>query len=248
MSKATIAIILLFLGIASANARDKVMHIAVASNFAPTLEKLSELFTKETGHPIIITKGSTGTLYTQIIQGAPFDIFLSADASRAQKLEEDKVAIRNSRFTYAVGRLALWYPSGQRSVSESVLNDKNIKHIAIANPSLAPYGLAAKETLTQMGLWADKQSLLLMGNNVSQTFHFITNGNNTAGFVSLSQLLKQQIPESQYWIVPDIYHTEIKQQAVLLTDSPEGLGFMNFLKSDASRQIILADGYKAGVQ
>lgn len=248
MFKATIAITLLFLSLASVSAKGEILHIATASNFAPTLEKLSESFNKETGHKIIITNGATGALYTQIIQGAPFDILLSADVFRAQKLEEERVAIRNSRFTYAIGRLALWYPSSEIDVSEDTLYDKNIKHLAIANPDLAPYGLAAKETLIHLSKWQDYRQKLLLGNNISQAFNFTSKSHNTAGFVALSQLLKKQIPPSKYWIIPDNYYTPIKQQAVLLKDLPEGLAFMEFLKSNTAKQIILADGYKTEAQ
>ena len=244
MKLISIAIIIFFFGIAPVSANDETVHIAVASNFASTLEKLSESFSKKTGHKTLITKGATGILYNQITHGAPFDIFLSADASRPQLLEKEGMVISNNRFTYAVGILALWHPSSQNTVSKYILNNKNIKHLAIANPALAPYGLAAKETLIHEELWQDKQQELLFGNNISQAFHFTASGNNTAGFVALSQLLKRQIPVSHYWVIPETYHAPINQQAVLLNNFPAATEFMGFLKSNTARKLIIADGYK----
>ncbi len=248
MCKTIITFIILFMGINSTNAQNRVLHIGTASNFVPTLEKLSESFTQKTGHKIIVTKGATGVLYAQIIQGAPFDVFLSADVKRAQKLEEDSIAIQNSRFTYAVGILALWNPSGQTDTLENTLNDKSIKHIAIANPNIAPYGAAAKEALIHMESWQGNQQKLLLSSNISQTFHFTQRGNKTIGFVALSQLLKQNTPKNRYWIIPNNYHAPIKQQAILIKNSPEAYEFMTFLKSKVAQELIIADGYKMGIK
>ncbi len=244
MFKSAIVIIALFFNICAANAQERKLHIAVASNFVTTLEKISNNFSKSSGYKIMLTKGSTGTLYTQILQGAPFDVFLSADSKHAKKLENENSAVKESRFTYAIGTLAFWYPDSEQKVSQDSLFDSNIKNIAIANPKLAPYCQAAKEVATHWRIWQEKQPILLTANNVSQTFWFTQYKKNIAGFVSLSQLLKQNISDEKYWIVPSRYHSLIKQQAIRLNNKVEAKEFMDFLKSDVAKDIIIADGYK----
>ncbi len=223
--------------------------IAVAANFVPTANKLAEAFQAESGQTVVIASGSTGQLYAQIKQGAPFDAFLAADRTRPELLHTDGTAA-TAPFTYATGRLALWSPTPDAVPEDGAafLNLAELKRIAIANPKLAPYGMAAKESLTALGLWQAYETRIVMGQNIAQAFQITAVGGAPVGFVALSQLL--DAPDElhgSHWAVPADLHTPIRQDAVLLkrsTGNPAAEGFVNFLTSPSGCSIIRNAGYK----
>lgn len=215
------------------------IKVAVAANFAPTLNIISRHFTAETGHEVAISVASTGTIYAQIINGAPYEVFLAADRERPGKLE--KKGLTETRFTYAIGRLALWAPGSTRTVDETWLQQWRGR-LAIANPRLAPYGAAAAEVIERLGAQPGR---LIKGSNVAQAFGFIQSGNAPAGFVALAQLTQLEEGRSgDYWLVPAAYHSPIEQQAVVLKGARDRASeFATFLRSSTVRGIIEADGY-----
>lgn len=218
------------------------LNVAVAANFAPTLDTITKRFTMETGQEIKTSVASTGTLYAQILYGAPYDLFLAADRTRPRKLEQQGVT--EARFTYAFGRLALWVPGSERTVDESWLMAWRGR-LAIANPGLAPYGAAALEVMERLDA---QPKQLIKGNNVAQVFGFIDSGNVPAGLVSLAQLRQlrgdRNTATRDYWLIPDTYHSPIEQQAVVVKNAHESAHeFAAFLRSPPVRGIIETDGY-----
>jgi len=183
---------------------------------------------------------STGILYNQIKHGAPFDLFLSADSERALLIEEASQGVAGTRFTYAQGRLAFWVPALKKVTEQTLKNYK--QRLAIANPKLAPYGLAAKQALQSLRLW--QQFSYIQGANISQTYQFIDSGNIKAGLVAYSLLLQNN--ESGYYLLPEDSYLPILQQGVLLTNASDKkvvLEFINYLKSDSVQALIREKGY-----
>jgi len=219
--------------------------VAVAANFATTLEKLGARFAVESDHDIRIVIGSTGKLYTQIVHGAPFDIFLAADAERPARLVDEGRAAEGDRLTYATGRLVLW--SREDAVSEETLRGGTIDHLAIANPELAPYGAAAMEVLAHYGLAGGTLPRLVMGENVAQAIAMLATGNVDHGLVPLSIRANEGIADGAHlWTVPAEAHAPIEQDGVLLEwgrGNPAAVAFFAFLSTDSARAIVLADGY-----
>jgi molybdate transport system substrate-binding protein len=238
-------LVILFIGSARASADEAL--VAVAANFARTTEALAEAYEAESGHTITISSGSTGQLYARIVQGAPYDAFLSADAERPAMLVESGQAVAGSRFTYAVGRLALWSVDPDRIGPEGAAAlSGGFRFLAIAHPRTAPYGAAAVEVLETLGLTETVADRLVTGTDVGAAYAFIASGNAELGFIALSQL-----PDGQgsAWIVPEELHAPLAQDAVLLTrgaDKPAALGFLAFLRSEEARAVIEAAGYGAG--
>ena len=224
---------------------DDELRLAVASNFAPTMKEIVAQFTLQSGQPVVIIAGSTGKHYAQITNGAPYDIFFAADSARPARLADGGVGVEDSLYTYALGRLVLWSrQEGLIDPAGTVPAEKNFRHIAIANPKLAPYGQAAKEVLQKLDRWDSISSKLVRGENIAQTFQFVYSGNAELGFVASSQLLNSPGSESgSSWNVPDHMHAPIQQQAILLVDSEDARRFMDFMKSTQVREIILAYGY-----
>lgn len=215
--------------------------VAVAANFATTLERLVEQFEATSEHDIRTVPGSTGKLYTQIHHGAPFDLFLAADTERPDRLIADGLARKDDRMTYAIGRLVLW--SATDTPSEALLRKGTIPRLAIANPALAPYGAAAMEVLTHYALTGTRAPALVMGENAAQTVAMLATGNIDHGLVPLSMA---KAFDGKVWTLPATAHSPIRQDAVLLKraqDNPAARAFFAFLKSDAARAIIAADGY-----
>ncbi len=225
------------------------VRVAVASNFLVPLKKLSQEFKTLTGNEAVLISGSTGKLYAQIKQGAPFDVLLAADSLRSQLLEKEGIGIAGSRFTYAVGRLALWSAGSHRFAIKDlqVLKQKNFRYLAIANPKTAPYGKAAKQVLIKQGIWDQLQPRLVRGENISQTLQFVVSENAELGFVALSQLKDNGVKlMGTYWTVPADWHDPIRQQAILLKRAQTNEAareFLNFLKSDRSQKLIESYGY-----
>lgn len=226
------------------------IKIAVASNFYPTMKELVTHFesitpNSDTTNNIVLISGSSGKHYAQILNGAPFDLFFSADKLRPNMLEKEEVFNNQSRFTYALGKLALWSPFNEYVDSDGqVLYNDDFRFLAIANPKIAPYGIASKETLTSMNLWQDMEEKLVRGENIAQTFQFAKSGNAKLGFVSYSQILSlNSSSEGSYWLVPQDMYQPIEQQAILLKDSSLGKDFLSFIKSNEALDIIKRNGY-----
>ncbi len=224
------------------------MQVAVASNFTAPMQVIAADFERATGHKAQLAYGATGKFYAQIKNGAPFDVLLAADDETPARLEKEGLVVPGSRFTYAIGRLALWSAKpGVVDARGEVLKQGTFKHLAIANPRLAPYGAAAVETLNGLGLLAALQPRFVQGENIAQTFQFVATGNAELGFVALSQIAAGGKPKSgSAWIVPSSLHRPIRQDAVVLgrgKDNPAALALMKYLKQDKARAIISAYGY-----
>jgi molybdate transport system substrate-binding protein len=223
--------------------------VAVASNFANTAELLVTAYEREAGHSVRLVRGSSGKLYAQILNAAPFDVFLSADSERPARLEHEKKALVGHRFTYAVGQLVVWSrdPALLGQDCLDALKTTRYRKVAIANPDLAPYGSAAKEFLVSVRLWDALQSELVLGENIAQTFQFVASGNATLGLIARSQLLVSGAPKgSCEFAVPPETHTRIEQQATLLSRAANNhgaIGFLQFLRSKTASSIISAQGY-----
>ena len=220
--------------------------MAVATNFKTTFEKLESDFETRTGHTLNVVAGSTGKLYAQIVNGAPYDLFLAADRDRPMRLIQGQQAAAGSRLTYAIGGLALWSPN-REDITPDTLVDPDIARMAIANPDLAPYGAASVDLLIRLNEYEAWQPRLVFGESVGQAFAFVSTGNAEIGFVSAAQVLA--LPEAArggYWLVPRQLHDPIAQDAVLLSQgatNPAAAEFFAYLSTDAARKIIRENGY-----
>ena len=229
-------------------ARAAELTVAVAANFIVPMQKIAAAFEQDTGHHAALVSGSTGSFYHQISHGAPFDVLLSADDTTPRKLEKEGFAVPGSRFTYAVGKLALWSPQpGFVDEQGEVLKSGRFDRIAIANPELAPYGAAAVQTLANLGLLAQLQPKFVQGENIAQTFQFVATRNAPLGFVALSEVFSGgRIAPGSGWIVPERLHAPIRQDAVLLIrarGNPAAQALMTYLRSAKAREISRSYGY-----
>lgn len=224
------------------------VHVAVAANFAAPMRSIVAEFERSTGHEVRVSLGSTGKFYAQIVNGAPFEVFLAADDTTPARLEREGLAVPGSRFTYSIGRLVLWSPRpGVVDENGAVLRGGRFRHLALANPRLAPYGVAAIETLTALGLLEQVRARFVQGENIAQAFQFVSSGNADLGFVALAQVFAdQRITRGSAWIVPEHLHQPIRQDAVLLArgrDNPAAAALLRFLQTPHTRALIRAYGY-----
>lgn len=223
--------------------------IAAAANFAGALDAMAPAFAAATGHEIVATTGSSGKLYAQITHGAPYDVLLSADAATPARLLDEGLAIPESRQTYAIGRLVLWSPDPVLIAGDpaTALGNPALRHLAIANPDLAPYGAAARAALQALGLWEGVQPKLVMGENVGQAHALVGSGAADAGFVALSAIAAPGIaPQGVHWEVPQHLFPPIRQDAVLLahgTANPAAHAFLDWLRTPEAGAITTAHGY-----
>jgi molybdate transport system substrate-binding protein len=222
------------------------IRIAVASNFSRAMKAAADAFETNSGHQVTLAFGSTGKQYAQIKNGAPFDAFFAADTQRPERLEEEGLTIPGSRFTYALGKLVLWSPTPSYVDSQgNILQRGGFRYLAMANPALAPYGVAAREVLQARNLWDELEGHLVRGENISQAFQFVASGNAQLGFVAWSQIKQPgDDVEGSFWDVPAGLYTPIEQQAVLLHDSEAGRAFMAFMRSEEAVGIIRDHGYQ----
>lgn len=224
------------------------VRVAVAANFAAPMEKIAAEFARDTGSRALISSGGTGKLHAQIKNGAPFEVFLSADEATPAKLEQEGLGVAGSRFPYAFGRLALWSPKpGYVDSQGNILKQGKFMHLAIANPKLAPYGRAAQEVLEKQGMWQALQPRLVFGENIAQTHQFVSSGNAELGFVALSQIRQDSAEQpGSFWLIPQALHAPLRQDAILLA---RGKGktaaeqLLKYLKSDKATAIIKRYGY-----
>lgn len=225
------------------------VNVAVAANFTAPMKAIAAEFEKETGHKTQLAFASSGKFFAQIKNGAPFQVFLSADAKKPEKLEQDGLAVAGSRFTYALGSLVLW--SAQPDLVDTageILSKAPFLHLALANPKLAPYGLAAQETLEKLGHWSALKDKLVMGENIAQTHQFVSTGNAELGFVALSQVMQDgKLTGGSSWVIPTELYSPIRQDAVLLVNgqaNAAAAALLDYLKSDKTVTIIKAYGYQ----
>jgi molybdate transport system substrate-binding protein len=244
---AWLALAALGTGLAGA-ARAAEVTVAVAANFYVPLRTIAARFEERSGHKVHLTSGATGAFYAQIENGAPFDVFFSADDERPARLEQEGLGVQGSRFTYALGVLVLW--SAQPGLVDDqgkVLLDGKFKHIALADPKIAPYGQAALQTLSMLGLWDATEGKRAIGENLGPTYQFIASGNAELGFVALSQLRTD--PKSaggSQWIVPEKLYNPIRQDAILLQhgkDNPAATALLAFLRTPRVRELVREFGY-----
>ena len=229
-------------------ARADVVQVAVAANFTAPARALAEVFARTTGHEAKLSFGATGAFYTQIKNGAPFDVLLAADDERPARLEKEGDTVAGSRFTYATGQLVLWSAKpGLVDDEGAVLKHGQFGKIAIANPKNAPYGAAAVEAMEKLGLAATLQPKLVTGESIGQTFNFIATGNAELGFVALAQVLEGgKLKSGSMWVVPAQYHAPIIQDAVILkraANNPAAKAWMELLKTPQSKELIRSYGY-----
>ena len=231
-------------------ARADVVQVAVAANFTAPARALAEVFARTTGHEAKLSFGATGAFYTQIKNGAPFDVLLAADNERPARLEKEGDTVPGSRFTYATGQLVLWSAKpGLVDDEGAVLKHGQFGKIAIANPKNAPYGAAAVEVMNKLGLAAALQPKLVTGESIGQTYNFIATGNAELGFVALAQVLEGgKLKSGSMWVVPAQYHAPIIQDAVILNraaSNPAAKAWMELLKTPQSKALIRSYGYEA---
>lgn len=233
---------------AASAAHAEQVSVAVAANFTAPMQKIAAAFEADTGHKAELSFGATGKFYAQITNGAPFQILLSADDTTPAKLEREGKVVANSRFTYAIGTLVLWSAKeGYVDDKGAVLKTGDFKHIAIANPKLAPYGLAATQVMDKLGVTAALQPRVVQGENIAQTFQFVSTGNAQLGFVALSQVMADgKIGQGSAWQVPADMHEPIRQDAALLETgkgNAAATALMQYLKGDKAKAIIKSYGY-----
>ncbi|MEI6069283.1 MAG: molybdate ABC transporter substrate-binding protein [Methylococcaceae bacterium] len=222
--------------------------VAVAANFSKPMTEIAAEFEKSTGHSAKLSFGSSGKFVSQLENGGPFEVLLSADEKGPQKLVDDGLALENSRFVYALGKLVLWSAKpGYVDDQEKILTTGGFKHLALADPKLAPYGAAAVEVLKKLGLFDKLQPLFVQGENIAQTLQFVSTGNAELGFVALSQVIENgKIASGSGWLIPSDYYAPIRQGAVLLkkgAENPAATALLDYLKSAQALAIIKKYGY-----
>lgn len=245
-SKSWAVALVTWIGAAAAQAAE--VRVAVAANFTAPMQHIAVAFEQDTGHKATLAFGSTGKFYAQIKNGAPWQVLLAADEATPARLAQEGLGVPESRFTYAIGRLVLWSRQpGMVDAQGQVLRDGAAERLAIADPKLAPYGAAAVQALTRMGLWHRWQSRLVQGESIAQAYQFVATGNAPLGLVALSQVaVDGRIAQRSGWIVPAQWHDPIRQDALLLNagkDQPAALALLQYLRSDKARAILRAFGY-----
>jgi molybdate transport system substrate-binding protein len=219
-------------------------NVAVAANFTQPAKEIAQLFQPSSGHKAILSFGATGQFYTQITEGAPFQVFLSADQSTPKKLADNGLAVADSLFTYAIGKLVLFSTNPGLVTGEQTLRDAKFNKIAIADPATAPYGAAAVETMKALGLYDTLARKIVQGANIAQTFQFVDTGNAELGFVALSEVVAR--PGGSRWIVPTNLYSPIRQDAALLrngADNEAAKAFLVFMKGAEATKVIEKFGY-----
>ncbi|MBI5815444.1 MAG: molybdate ABC transporter substrate-binding protein [Nitrospinae bacterium] len=228
-------------------ARADNVNVAVASNFLKPLTRICAMYEQSTGHKCVVSAGASGKLYAQITNGAPFQVFFSADKDKVDGLIKVKLAEPASKFIYATGKLALFSTKAEyEGKLEEALKKGSYTHLAVADPKLAPYGSAAISAMEKMGILDAARPRLVTGENITQTYQFAAIGAAEMGFVALSQLKGSENPGGLVWIVPQTLYTPIEQWAALMSSakaSKAAIGFLEFVKSPGARKIIEDYGY-----
>jgi len=224
--------------------------VAVASDFTKPMTEIAAAFEKATGHSAKLSFGSSGKAFAQIQSGAPFEVYLSASEKYPLELEKTGFAVANTHFVYAIGKLVLWSETpGYVDDQGKILTTGNFKHVALADPAHAPYGVVAEDVMKSLGVLDKLRPLFVMGENISQTYQFVSTGNAELGFVGLAQVIdvnSGKIGSGSGWIIPDNLHSPFRQMAVLLktgAENPAALALVDFLKSPTALAIIEKYGF-----
>ena len=245
ISRTVITLVLLLFGQASWSA---TVLVAVAANFSKPMTEIVSQFEKATGHSAKLSFGSSGKFVSQLENGGPFEVLLSADEKGPEKLEQAGLTVPNTRFVYALGKLVLWSATPNFVDDEGkILMTSNFKHLALADPKVAPYGAAAIDVLKKLKLFEKLQPLFVQGENIAQTYQFISTANAELGFLALSQVIKNgKIVGGSSWIIPDNLHAPIRQSAVIMkkgAENPAARALIDYLKSIPALAIIKKYGY-----
>ena len=224
------------------------VQVAVAANFTAPMKLIAADFERTTGHKAVLSFGATGRFYAQITNGAPFDVLLSADDETPEKLDQAGLAVAGSRFTYAIGKLVLWSArAGVVDDQGKVLLTGDFKHLAIAAPKVAPYGVAAVQAMTQLGVMARVEPRLVTGESIGQAYSFVSTGNADLGFVAMSQVYEGgKLKTGSAWVVPASFYSPLRQDAVWLVRAKDNLAaaaLMSYLKNENSRALMRTFGY-----
>lgn len=224
------------------------VNVAVAANVIKAMEQIAADFEKASGHRAILSSGATGKFYAQIRNGAPFAVLLAADDETPARLEQEGLVVAGSRFTYATGRLVLWSAQpGMIDAEGKRFHTLAPQKLALANPRVAPYGIAAQETLKNLGLLERWQSHFVLGENIAQTYQFVATGNAALGFVAMSQvMLDGKLLAGSGWVVSERLHAPLRQDAVWLksaADNPAARAWLDYLKSEPARAVLRRYGY-----
>lgn len=224
------------------------VKVAVAANFTEAAKEIGALFEKASGNKAVFSFGATGQLFTQITQEAPFEVFLSADQKTPKKAVAQGLAVADSLYTYATGRVVLFSKSRELVKGEATLKEGKFDKISIANPATAPYGAAAIEVMNKLGVYDALSPKIVQGNNIAQAYQFVDTGTAEVGFVALSQIIRKD--EGSRWIVPADLYAPIAQDAVLLRrgeENPAAKAFLTFLKGPEASAVKEKYGYGTGV-
>lgn len=241
------ALIAALLSLTATHALAAQTTVAVAANFTDAAKEIAAAYKAKTGNDAVLSFGASGQFYTQISQGAPFEVFLSADDERPRKTVDDGFGVRGSTFTYAIGKLVLWSKQPGLVQGDATLTKAAFDKLSICNPAAAPYGAAAVETMKALKLYDALQPKLVVGANISQAFQFVQTGNAELGFVALSQVIDDKAGSK--WMVPQTLYSPIRQDAVLLKkgqSNEAATGFLAFLKEPEAISIIRKYGYEVG--
>lgn len=239
-----IALIFSCLGSAHAD----TVAVAVAANFTGPMQVIAPVFERDTGHKLNLAFGATGKFYAQISNGAPFELLIAADDETPARLVKEGQGVPGSAYTYAIGKLVLWSADPKLVDNKGdILKKGGFKHLALANPKTAPYGAAALQTLSKLGVGETLKPFFVQGENIAQTQQFVATGAAELGFVAYSQVIKNgQIGSGSGWLVPASFHDPIRQDVVLLAkgkDKPAATALMTYLKGDKAKAIIQSFGY-----
>jgi molybdate transport system substrate-binding protein len=240
--RGSLLVLIASLALISQSVQADSVRAAVAANFTAARKEITTDFEKASGHRVIPSFGSTGKLYTQIVNGAPFHVLLAADQRRPQRLAAQHIA--SDRFTYAIGKLVLWSSKTDSRVGPASLRADNFGKLAIANPKTAPYGAAAVEVLNNLGLYATLRPKLITADSIAQAYQFAATGNAGLGFVALAQIALDD--SGSRWVVDESLYTPIRQDAVLLDkgkDNPAAQALLDYLRSEAARRVMRKYGY-----
>jgi len=248
MRRTALALATLLATLACAAHADDV-QVAVAANFSAPMQQIAAEFEKDTGHRAVLSFGATGKFFAQIVNGAPFEVLLSADDETPARLEKELLAAPHTRFTYAIGKLVLWSArAGTVDASGEVLKSGQFRHLALANPKTAPYGAAAIEAMNRLGVLERLAPRFVQGENIAQAYQFAASGNAELGFVALSQVYKDgSITSGSAWIVPATLYAPIRQDAVVLAKAqrnPTAAVLMDYLRTNKARAIMKSYGYE----
>ena len=240
--------LMMLMNVSLTTASEKNLKIAVASNFLAPLTELKALFEESSNIRLLLSSASSSKLYAQIEHGAPYDVFFSADQRLVEKLIINGKADAGSNYVYATGSLVLWSADSSVPV-KTKLYSSDIKRLAIANPDVAPYGLAARQVLQQLELWDSFKKKIIYGENVGQAFQFVASKNAQLGFVALSQILNKnsKINRDNYWVVPKQLYSPLTQELLVLSKSRKKnlvREFMAYIKGEQAMAIIKSYGYQ----